>query len=385
MADPLAWIDDEVDRLKESHLYREFVTRESPPVAGMVQLDGNQFINFGSNDYLGIAASEELVLAVQNSVSQVGVGSGASPLINGRGTLHRRLEHELAAFEGTESTLLFPTGYAANVGAICSLVGAGDVVFSDSLNHASIVDGCRLSGAKIVVYPHSNVSKLNELINSATGFKRRLIVSDGLFSMDGDFADVPSLCEIADQHDAMLMIDEAHATGTVGENGKGCCEYFGVDGRVDIVVGTLSKALGCQGGFVAGRENLIRYLFNKARTQIFSTAQPEAISAAALAALEIVRNQPQRREKLKEKSAVVRDQLAAAGLDIGTTQSHIIPVILGSNQIVLEQAKQLKKSGIFVPAIRPPSVAENASRLRVCLTSTHNAEQLDKLMKCLIR
>ena len=383
MADRLAWIDDEVDQLKKAHLYREFVTRESPPVAGMVQIDGRQFINFGSNDYLGIAACEELVLAVQNSVSQVGLGSGASALVNGRGTLHRRLESELAKFEGTESALLFPTGYAANVGTICSLVGKGDVVFSDSLNHASIIDGCRLSGAKIVVYPHLDTTRLDELVSDAKGFRRKMIVSDALFSMDGDFADLNALCEIADRYDAMLMIDEAHATGTVGKNGKGCCERFGVTASVDVVIGTLSKALGCLGGFVAGSQNLIKYIFNKARPQIFSTAQPEVISAAALAALEIVRCQPGRRESLDANSAYIRDRLKMAGLDIGSTQSHIVPVIMGDKQSVLKTTEILKNEGFFVPAIRPPSVPENASRLRICLSSTHTLEQLDRLVQCL--
>ena len=383
MADPLGWIDDEIDRLQESQLFREFSTRESPPVAGLVQIDGKQFINFGSNDYLGISANNELVLAVQNSVSQHGFGSGASPLINGRGTLHRRLESELAKFECTESALLFPTGYAANVGTICSLVGPGDVVFSDALNHASIIDGCRLSGAKIVVYPHLDNSELERLVSESGIFRRRLIVTDGLFSMDGDFADLAALCEISTRYGAMLMVDEAHATGVMGNTGKGCCEKFDVAGQVDVVVGTLSKALGCIGGFVAGSENLIKYLFNSARSQIFSTAQPEVVAAAALAALKIVQTEPQRRLQIHENSEYLRDSLMAAGYEICGSESQIIPVLIGENDKLLRVAERMQASGLFVPAIRPPSVPKNGGRLRVSLASTHTREHLEMLLKSL--
>ena len=227
MTNRLNWIDSELSNLKRLSLRRFKTTRESPPVGGIVQVDGRQFINFGSNDYLGIAASQQLVDAVQDSIGQLGFGAGASPVISGRGTLHRKLEAELAKFEATESALLFPTGYAANVGAICSLVGRGDIVFSDELNHASIIDGCRLSRAEVSIYPHNDAGFLKGLLEDSAGHRRRLIVSDSLFSMNGDIAPLVELGALASDHDAMLMVDEAHATGVFGEHGRGVLRIVG--------------------------------------------------------------------------------------------------------------------------------------------------------------
>lgn len=382
MTNRLGWVANELEELDRLSLRRLLTTRESPPLAAMIQIDGRQFINFGSNDYLGIASSQELVLAVQYAASQVGVGAGASAMVNGRGTLHRKLETKIAEFEGRESALLFPSGFAANIGTISSLVDQQDVIFSDELNHASIIDGCRLSRAKTIVYSHSDMDDLVAKICQSTDFRRKLIVTDGLFSMDGDLAKLPSLCEIAKEYKAMLMVDEAHATGVLGENGKGTCEEFGVSDGVDIVVGTLSKALGTLGGFLVGSNSLIEYVFNRARSQVFSTALPEIIAASALAAFEIMMNEPDRRSKLQKSANRVREQLVDLGLDIGNSQSHIIPILIGSAEKTNSIASNFRKEGLFVPAIRPPSVPAGSSRLRISLASSHSPQHLQQLLNC---
>ena len=380
----LNWIEQQLQHLESNDLLRRLATRESPPVAGLVQIDGQQFINFGSNDYLGIAASEEMVNAVNHYVSQLGWGAGASPLVNGRGTLHRRLEQELADFEETEAALLFPTGYAANVGTICSLVGKSDVVFSDELNHASIIDGCRLSGAQVLVYRHNDMDHLESLLTeSKSSAGRRLIVTDGLFSMDGDLAPVPKLVELAQQFDAMLMVDEAHATGVFGDQGRGVCEHFGIEQQVDVRVGTLSKALGSLGGFIVGPQSLIDWVCNRARTYVFSTAQPEAIAGASLAALKIVREQPQRRERLLELANRLRGQLSELGFETGNSESQVIPILVGKSELAVNMSKQLRAKGIYIPAIRPPSVPSGNARLRLSLSSDHTDAQIDSLVSAL--
>ena len=385
MNDRIDWIENETRALAESGLLRQFKTRESPPVAGMVQIDGRQFINFGSNDYLGIAASQPLVYAVENTIGQVGFGSGASQLVNGRGTLHRRLERELAAFEGTESALLFPTGYAANVGTISSLVGKQDAVFSDQLNHASIIDGCRLSQAKTHVYPHNDLQFLEELLASEKTARRRLIVTDSLFSMDGDFAKLPELCEIVGRTGAMLMVDEAHATGVFGAHGRGACEKFEVEHLVDVRVGTLSKSLGGIGGFVVGSKRLTDWLLNTARPQIFSTAMPEVCAAAAIAALEVVQQEPERREQLLRLSEKLRHELVQSGCSIAGSESQIVPIVIGKSEDAVKVSQELAEQGIYVPAIRPPAVPEGKSRLRVSVCSQHTEGQLEKLTECLLK
>jgi 8-amino-7-oxononanoate synthase len=372
----------ELDRLRDDGLLRELRKRESPHVAGKVQIDGEQFINFGSNDYLGLSADARLVDAIRKAAGYVGCGSAASPLVTGRGAIHDRLERELAAFEQTPAALLFTTGYAANLGTIPAIVQTGDTVFSDQLNHASIVDGCRLSRANVAIYRHADMSHLAELL-SQDASRRKLIVTDSLFSMDGDFAPLDRISELAQQHQALLMVDEAHASGVFGANGRGLCEHFAVEQLVDIRIGTLSKAFGSLGGFVAGSRELIELIFNRARSYIFSTAQPESIANATIAALEIVRNEPQRREKLSSLAESLRNQLRNQGFEIGATSSQIIPVILGSPEVTMHVHLELKTRGFFVPAIRPPSVAADACRLRISLTADHQESTLKELCQAL--
>jgi 8-amino-7-oxononanoate synthase len=312
-----------------------------------------------------------------------GWGSGASPLVTGRGKLHAQLEDELARFEGVEAALLFTSGFAANFGTLAVLAGKGDVVLSDAHNHASLIDGCRLSGARIQVYPHGNVDYVSHMLAQAGGFNRRLIVTDGLFSMDGDLAPLVELAELAERHDALLVVDEAHATGVFGAHGRGAAEHLGVEDRVPVRFGTLSKALGSCGGFVAGSRGLIDWLINKARTYIFSTAAPEAVCAASLAALRVVHDEPQRRSELLDRAKQLRDKLIAAGWDTGGSCSQIIPLVVGTPRRALDLAERLRERGYFVPAIRPPSVPEGRSLLRISLSHAHTDVDIAGLLEAL--
>jgi 8-amino-7-oxononanoate synthase len=314
--DCLQWIDEELPALEARGLRRKLLSRTSAQAAS-VMLDGRQYANFGSNDYLGLAADPRLAAAVAAALTQYGWGSGASPLLMGHAELHRRLESRLAEFEGAEAALLFTSGFAANSGTIAALAGPGDAVFSDRKNHASLFDGCRLSRADVRVYPHGDWQALDDLLAKTTTYRRRLIVTDSLFSMDGDFAPLKELADIAEKHHAMLLVDEAHATGVFGKNGRGACELLGVEDRVPVRIGTLSKALGGIGGFAAGSRSLVEWLVNRARPYVFSTALPAAVSAAALAALEIVQSEPRRRIELLATAAKVRRELLSQGWRIG--------------------------------------------------------------------
>lgn len=375
--DVKTWIREDLESIEQQRLRRVLANRESPHVAGMVQIDGRQYIGFGSNDYLGLSADTRLVDAIRHAAGYIGCGSAASPLISGHGVIHARLERELAAFEQSEASLLFPTGYAANVGTIVALVSKPDAIFSDERNHASIIDGCRLSGARIHVYRHADLEHLTHLISTAGSFRRKMIVSDSLFSMDGDFAPLPGLVKIARDYQAILMIDEAHATGVFGENGRGLCEHFDVEQEVDVRVGTLSKALGSFGGFVVGEQALIELILNRARTYIFSTAQPEVIANASITALEIVQAEPERRQRLMKLSEQLRHRLIADGWNIGTSSSQIVPIIVGEADRTMLLCDQLKELGFFVPGIRPPSVPAGMSLLRASVTASHTREMID--------
>ena len=377
-SDPLSWLDDALADLDRRDLRRTLMTRESPQRGDCLELGGRSLANFGSNDYLGLASDERLCLAVSDAINDRGWGSGASPLVTGRGLLHAKLENELARFEGTEAALLFSTGFAANVGAIASLVEPEDIIFSDAKNHASIIDGCRLSGAQIQIYKHCDVDDLRQSL-AVSHHRRKLIVTDTLFSMDGDLAPLPRIAELAREHGAMLLVDEAHATGVFGKEGRGVCEQLAVEDGVHIRVGTLSKGLGSSGGFVAGTQTLIDWLANRARPYVFSTAMPEGIAAAGLAALRVVKDEPLRRQELLQRAAYLREQLIANGHNIGSSQSQIIPVILGSPARTMQAAAQLRQAGYFVPGIRPPSVPEGESLLRISLSWLHQPAQLDSL------
>jgi 8-amino-7-oxononanoate synthase len=378
----LDWLRDELAELTQSDLLRRRRTfAKSQSVE--LQLDGQTRINFGSNDYLSLAGHPALRAAAHRALDEQGVGAGASPLLAGRADLQRQLERRLAQFEEAEAALLFTSGYAANVGAITSLVGRGDAVYSDSHNHASIIDGCRLSRAQVFVYPHNDLDALEQSLEQGGGFRRKLIVSDSLFSMDGDFAPLETLLPLAQRYGAMTMLDEAHATGVVGPGGRGYAAACGLLQQVDVRVGTLSKALGASGGFVAGRRELIDWLVNRARTYIFSTAAPPSIAAATLAALDLLDHDPTRGPTVQDKAQALRQRLEAAGWNVGASRSHIIPLILGDARRTLDLSDQLWQADMYVPAIRPPSVAAGQSRLRISVCYGHTLEMLDSLASAL--
>jgi 8-amino-7-oxononanoate synthase len=384
--DALRWIDQSLLILEESNLRRRLSVRTGPQLARQIEIDGRALVNFGSNDYLGLAADPRLCEAALRAMQTSGWGAGASPLVSGRGQWHAQLEQELAAFEGTQAALLFSSGFAANCGTIAALVEKGDAIYSDAKNHASIIDGCRLSGATIHVYPHNDVERLTELLaTEGKQYRRRLIVSDTLFSMDGDMAPVADLGRIASEHDAMLMLDEAHATGVFGDHGRGICELLYAEEDTHVRVGTLSKALGSSGGFVAGSKKLIDYLTNKARSYVFSTAPPEAAAAAALEALRIVRDEPARRELLAQRADRLRERLWRDGWWLGSTQSQIVPIVVGDAAEALRMSAGLRQQGFFVPAIRPPSVPEGEALLRISVTLMHDDLVLEQLANALLK
>jgi len=376
----LAWIDDELASLEKAGLRRRLSARQGPQTA-TIHIEGRTLINFGANDYLGLAADQRLVEAVRRALEEEAWGGGASPLVTGRSMLHAALERRLAQFEGTEAALLFPSGFAANSATIAALAGKGDALFSDAKNHASIIDGCRLSGAEVAVYRHGDVDHLAELLAQSSGHRRRLIVTDSLFSMDGDLAPLPCLAELAERYDAMLLVDEAHATGVFGKQGRGVSEHFQCEEGVDIRVGTLSKALGSMGGFVAGPQNLIDLLANRARGYVFSTAAPAAMCAAGLAALDIIRDEPNRRRELLEKAERLRAQLLQQGWDLGSSTSQILPVYGGDPNRVMGIVANLREQGLLVPGIRPPTVPEGESLLRISLSWSHTEAMLERLLE----
>ena len=376
MNDKLDWIDRELAEVADSGLLRKLSVCAQEVKSTELRIAEKTYINFSSNDYLGLAVELVRVQEVSPSEGQKW-GSGASPLVTGRGEMHQQLEHTLAEFKGAEAALSFSTGYSANIGAITSVTGDEDIIFSDARNHASIVDGCRLSKATVQVYRHNDMDHLVELCKQSSGFRRKLIVTDSLFSMDGDIARLETLVEISRQYEAMLMVDEAHATGVYGETGRGLAQQLGCEEGVDISVGTMSKALGSIGGFVTGNQNLIDLLVNKARTYIYSTAMPHACARAGILALELVRKQPERREQLFRNLKYLTDRLVQNGALPDRPYAQIVPLIVGSPESALARSKSLMNAGFYIPAIRPPTVPVGESLLRISLSSMHTIEQLD--------
>lgn len=369
MSSQLPWITDVLQQLSDEHLFRE--RREVRPLPeGRCLVDGQEAWDFASNDYLGLSADPRLIAAATAALQTHGVGARASQLVSGRTDLHAKLERDLAAFEGTEAAILFPTGLAANVGAVAALASQGDSVFCDRLNHASLVDGCRLSGARLRVYRHDDLTGLRRALNRELA-RRKFIVTDAVFSMDGDLAPLVELCDIAESENAVMIVDEAHGTGVFGTEGKGVCELLNVEHRVAVRIGTLSKAIGALGGFVAGSQSLVDFLWNKARTQVYSTALPPALCAAASAAVGIVQSEPLRRQRLLKLADTFRESLLAQGVTPLTgSVGPIVPIVLHDPQAAVCMAQQLLDRGFFVGAIRPPTVPQGTSRLRISLHST---------------
>jgi len=298
-------------------------------------------------------------------------------------TLHETLENVISRFKGKEAALVFPTGYMANLGAISSLVSKGDLVICDKLNHASIIDGCRLSGADFRVYAHCDMEKLENILRKSSRYNRKLIVTDSVFSMDGDLAPLPDIVRIADKYKAMVMVDEAHGTGVFGRNGRGVVEHFNLNNEIDIIMGTLSKAIGSLGGYVTGDNDLINYLRNKARSFMYTTALPPAVCAASIAAINLIKRDPSIRESLWHNVRFINDNLKSLDFNVISSESPIIPILIGDAQKAVDMSKSLYERGILIPAIRPPTVPVNSSRLRMTVMSTHTKEDLEILLEVL--
>jgi len=372
-------IADRLEELRDRGLYRR-LRLISGPQGPRVTLDGRPVLLLCSNNYLGLADHPKVRGAAAEAAMRWGAGAGASRLISGNMQLHRSLEERLAAFKGYESALLFGSGYLANTGTIAALAGEGEVVFSDQLNHASIIDGCRLSRAETFVYRHGDVEHLAWGLREAAG-RGSLIVSDGVFSMDGDVAPLEQLTQLAHDHDCRLMIDEAHATGALGPGGRGSVAAAGLSGEVDLVMGTLGKALGSYGAYVCASRELTDFLVNTARPFVFSTAPPPPVVAAGLAALELLESHPHRIERLAENAVALRAALAAEGLAVGDSQTQIVPVEVGNAARTMELSERLLERGVFAQGIRPPTVPEGSSRLRFTVMSTHRRGELERAAK----
>lgn len=375
LSKPLSFVCEELGRLKEEKLYNTISTLDGPQGA-WVTIGGESMLNFCSNNYLGLAAAPQLREAAKEAIDEYGVGPGAVRSIAGTMQLHRELETALAAFKKVPAVLSFQSGFAANLAVIPALVGKGDVIYSDSLNHASIIDGCRLSRAEIKVYDHCDMSSLEERLKEPTE-GRRLIVTDGVFSMDGDIAPLPEIVELAKKYNAITMVDDAHGEGVLGSNGRGIVDHFGLHGEVDIEVGTLSKAIGVVGGFVAGQPELIEYLTQKARPFLFSSAVTPADVAACIAAVRILSESGDLVEKLWENGRYFKAALQELGFDIGHSQTPITPVMLGEAGTAREFSRRLAEKRVFAQAIGFPTVPKGKARIRVMVSAAHSKEDLD--------
>jgi 8-amino-7-oxononanoate synthase len=367
-------VAERLEELREQGLYRRLRLIEGPQ-GTRVTLDGNPVLLLCSNNYLGLADRAEVRDAAAEAAMRWGAGAGASRLISGTMEPHRALEARLAAFKGYEAALLFGSGYLANTGLVAALAGKGEVIFSDELNHASIVDGCRLSRAETFVYRHGDLEHLAWALYHQRG-KPGLIVTDGVFSMDGDVAPLPELLELAHRHGARLMVDEAHATGAIGPGGRGSVSAAGLSGEVDVVVGTLGKALGSYGAYACANAETIDYLVNTARPFIFSTAPPPPAVGAAEAALELLEAEPELVERLQANARTLRTALRGQGLDVGETQSQVVPIQVGGAGAVMELCEEALQRRVFAQGIRPPTVPEGSCRLRCTVMATHKREEL---------
>ena len=364
-------LSGEIQTLKNKKLYRS------------LDLSRKNQIDFSSNDYLGLTENPSIRKKTIEAVRHYGSGSGASRLISGNLTIHELLEKKIAHFKHEESALIFSSGYLANLGAVTSLVDERDVVLVDRFDHASLIDAARLSKAKLWVYPHNDIDALRNLSERAKNFRRRLVLTDAYFSMDGDVAPLDRILNICEETNSLLMIDEAHSTGVFGKTGRGLTEYFGLEGKIPVVMGTLSKALASGGGFIAGNYILKETLINRAREFIYTTAPPPAATGAALASLEWIEKNPQAIEKFWRMIRKTREDLSEAGFDLMNSQGPIIPIVIGQTEKTLMFRDLLKKEGVFVSAIRPPTVPKNSDRIRVSLKATHTPDEINCLIGAL--
>lgn len=368
--------EQQLAQLEQNHILRRIMVVDSSD-GPRVKIKGRDMLLLCSNDYLGLANHPALRQAAIQEIQRYGFGSGASRLVSGTGPLHQALEDKIASFKGTEAALVFNSGYAANTGIIPAIAGSGDMILSDGLNHASIIDGCRLSKAEVRVYRHKDVGQVETLLKKGLNAKRRLIVTDGVFSMDGDIAPLRDLVSLSEKYDAILMVDDAHGTGVLGKSGRGTVEHFGLTGRVPVQMGTLGKAFGSFGAYAAGSKDLINILINHARSFIYSTALPPAVCAASITAIDIVEHDTERMDRLWKNRIQFVNGLKSIGISTGDSETPIIPIIIGDSGQALKVAEKLFEYGIYAPAIRPPTVPANAARIRTTVTAAHTDDDID--------
>jgi glycine C-acetyltransferase len=372
------WISQEIESLQSAGLYNRIRTIGSPQGAWLT-VDGKQVLNFCSNNYLGLANHPALVAASKKAVDEMGVGPAAVRSIAGTMTLHVELEKRLARFKGVEAAITFQSGFTANLATIPALVGKEDVIFSDKLNHASIIDGCRLSGAKIIAYEHNDAKSLDEQIQAnLSQFRRALIVTDGVFSMDGDIAPLPDIYEVAKKHDILLMVDDAHGEGVLGKGGRGIVDHFNLHGKVDVEVGTMSKAFGVVGGMVAGKAIIIDWLRQRGRPFLFSSAVTVPDAAACLAAVDLLEDSTQLVDKLWENAKYFKVEIKRLGFNTGVSETPITPVMLGEAPLAQQFSRELFEAGVFAMAIGYPTVPQGKARIRVMISAAHSKDDLDK-------
>ena len=374
-ADPLAYLDDELKALQQQNLYRRLRVLDDEQKAH-TSFDHRSVVNLSSNNYLGLTTHPRLRERAAEAIDRWGVGSGSVRTIAGTMAIHMELERRLAEFKQVEAVVVFQSGFTANAGTVSSILTRDDVVISDELNHASIIDGCRLSRATIKVFPHKDVEAARRIVRDLPAGGRRLLITDGVFSMDGDLGPLPELCALAEETGCIMMVDDAHASGVFGKNGRGTVDHFGMHGRVDVQVGTLSKAIGALGGYVAGSRALIEFLYHRARPFLFSTSHPPAVAAACLAALDVLMEEPEIIDRLWENTRFFKSGLERLGFDTGKSESPITPVMTGDGARAMQLSDRLFQEGVFAQGIAFPTVARDKARVRTIVTATHTREDL---------
>jgi glycine C-acetyltransferase len=384
-SNPLSYLSEQMEAWKREGTYQRL--RELQTACGPVcRVDGREVINLASNNYLGLADHPKLKEAAIEAIRRYGVGSAAVRTIAGTMSLHLELERRIAEFKKTEACVVFQSGFAANAGTVAAILGPDDHIVSDELNHASIIDGCRLSKAKIHIFPHKDVAAADRILSELDGVPgRKLLITDGVFSMDGDIAPLPQLVEVAERHGAIMMVDDAHASGVLGRAGRGTVDHFNLHGRVHIQVGTLSKAIAAIGGYVCGSRDLIEFLYHRARPFLFSTSHPPSVAATCLAALDLLEKEPERIERLWQNTEYFKGELRKAGFQTGASETPITPILIGDAALAFRFSNELFEEGVFATGVGYPTVPKGKARIRTIVTAVHTREHLDRALEILVR
>jgi glycine C-acetyltransferase len=380
-SNPLDYLDAELNKLREQGLYRRLRVLDGEQRAH-ASVDHRSVVNLSSNNYLGMTTHPLLRERALEALKTLGVGTGSVRTIAGTMEIHMELERRLARFKKTAAAVVFQSGFTANAGTVSSILGRDDAIVSDELNHASIIDGARLSRATIKVFPHRDVAAARQVLEQLPRGQRTLLITDGVFSMDGDLGPLPGLCDLADEFGCIMMVDDAHASGVFGQNGRGTVDHFGMHGRVDVQVGTLSKAIGALGGYVAGSRSLIEFLYHRARPFLFSTSHPPSVAATCIAALDVLESEPQLMERLWDNTRFFKAGLQSLGFDTGVSESPITPVIVGENATAMTLSDRLFEEGVFAQGIGFPTVPQGKARVRTIVTATHTRDELQFALDC---